>query len=368
MAIKDVILSEKSSDRIKRHCFFWAFWSFYFAMVRFLNPMAIIQTGRLPDFLKTLEESVLMLLPQTVLVYSLLYFVLPRYVFTGKYFKAAGWFLFFLFLTFTITAIFIIYLPSYKAIFFPRLKQVFAGEADFSRKIFLAYMASLQGALTGAAIAASFKMFKHYYLKNMRNQQLQKENVKAQLQLLTAQIHPHFLFNTLNNIYSKAQNESPGTAKMIMELSHILRYVMDEGKLALVPLENELQMIRDYVNLEKLRYDNKLDLHFSFPSQTKNLYISPLLLLPFVENCFKHGASRTLNHPWINLRIELHENILVMKLMNGKQPGLQEPQNRIGTGIENARQRLELLYKGKYDLQVSEDEEVFIVNLKIEIN
>jgi LytS/YehU family sensor histidine kinase len=105
--------------------------------------------------------------------------------------------------------------------------------------------------------------------------------MEAQLQILTAQVHPHFLFNTLNNIYSKAQTETPGSANMIMELSNILRYALDEGKHVLTPLENELQMIKDYINLERQRYDDNLDLYVSFPSKTENVYIAPLLLLPF---------------------------------------------------------------------------------------
>jgi LytS/YehU family sensor histidine kinase len=367
MSFKALILSEKRSDRIKRHLLFWAIWSFYFTMVRFLNPLVIIQTGHTANFFQVLLESILMLLPQTVLVYPLISFVLPRYIFTGRYIIGAVWFIVFLFLTFTLTALFIVYVPLYKTIFFPNIRQLFERESTFPRKIFLAYMASLQGAITGAALAASFKMFKHYYVKNVRNEQLQKENVEAQLQLLTAQVHPHFLFNTLNNIYSKAQTESPGSAKMILELSHILRFVMDEGKLGSIPLENELQMIRDYINLEKMRYDEKLDLHFSFPSNTGNIHIKPLLLLPFVENCFKHGTSQLLRNPWINLKMELKENILFVKIMNGKKDNIREHKGRAGTGIRNVKQRLELLYKDKHDLQISEDEDVFVVNLRIEL-
>jgi LytS/YehU family sensor histidine kinase len=130
-------------------------------------------------------------------------------------------------------------------------------------------------------MALGLKSAKYWYLKEQLNLQLQEENTQAQLQLLTAQVHPHFLFNTLNNIYSKAQLESPGSAKMIMELSHILRYVLDEGKHRLVLLENELQMIKDYINLERQRYDDKLDLYISFPSKTEMYTLPRLLLLPF---------------------------------------------------------------------------------------
>jgi sensor histidine kinase YesM len=116
-----------------------------------------------------------------------------------------------------------------------------------------------------------------------------------------------------------------------------------------------------------MRYDEKLDLHISLPANTENVYISPLLLLPFVENCFKHGASKMLHQPWINLKIDLQQLTLSMKLMNGKKISWDTHNNRQGTGIENVRRRLDLLYKNKYHLQIDEDEEVFVVNLTLEL-
>ncbi|HET6768853.1 MAG TPA: histidine kinase, partial [Chitinophagaceae bacterium] len=236
-----------------------------------------------------------------------------------------------------------------------------------SGNIFLALTICGKGTLVAAAGACSIRLVKYWHLKEKRNLELLKEKTEAQLELLRAQVHPHFLFNTLNNIYSKAQYESPGTAKMILELSHILRYVLDEGKRDLVPLENELQMLSDYINLEKMRYDDKLDLHLSLPSKAEGLYIAPLLLLPFIENCFKHGTSKMLNNPWINLRIELQGASLVMKVMNGKRPLKILSNGRKGTGIDNIEKRLELLYKDKYQLQINEEEEVFVVNLQLEL-
>src|SRR5678810_1081919 len=172
-----------------------------------------------------------------------------------------------------------------------------------------------------------------YYVKHMRNQQLLKDNMEAQLQLLRAQVHPHFLFNSLNNIYSQTQVESPKGSKMIMGLSDILRYILYEGQKPLVPLQQELLMIKEYINLEKIRYGNKLDVPVMIPYKTDDIYIAPLLLLPFVENCFKHGTSNMLENPWINLTVELKDTTLVMKLMNGKTPLNGNLQNKQGIGI-----------------------------------
>jgi LytS/YehU family sensor histidine kinase len=194
-----------------------------------------------------------------------------------------------------------------------------------------------------------------------------KENMEAQLQLLRAQVHPHFLFNSLNNIYSQTKLESPKGSKMIMGLSDILRYILYEGQKSLVPLKQELMMVTEYIGLEKIRYGNKLDVYVMTPDKTDDLYIAPLLLLPFVENCFKHGASNVLQSPWIHLTAEAKGTAFTMKLMNGTAPVKENGDNRTGIGIINVRQRLELLYKNKFDLQIREDEEVFVVDLKVEL-
>src|SRR5690606_25921134 len=155
------------------------------------------------------------------------------------------------------------------------------------------------------------------------------------------------------NIYSQAQEESPKSAKMIMELSQILRYILDDGKKSRVPFENELQSVVDYIKLEKIRYDDTLDLHYSYPKDVSDVTIAPLLLLPLVENCFKHGASKMINNPWINIKAELHKNKFSITLMNGKKDKISFDQNRKGTGLENVRRRLDLLYYNRYTLDIN---------------
>jgi len=308
-----------------------------------------------------------LLIPQLLLVYPLLYFVLPRYLLNKKYKTAVFWAAILVILSVILNLIMVHNIIDVLSILLP--KKYWERYIYPSRhyNIRMALVNITTGGFTTAAIAVGLKFIKDWYLKAQRNLQLQKENMEAQLQLLTAQVHPHFLFNTLNNIYSKAQTESPGSANMILELSNILRYVLDEGKHVLVPLENELQMIKDYTNLERRRYDDKLDLFVSLPSKIENIYIAPLLLLPFVENSFKHGTSKMLNNPWINLKIELKDTSLFMKLMNGKKQSTMELNGRYGTGIENVRKRLDLLYKDRHTLQINEDEEVFVINLTMEL-
>ena len=223
------------------------------------------------------------------------------------------------------------------------------------------------GGFSSTAFISGVRYIKQWYLKEQKNIQLQKENTEAQLQLLKAQVHPHFLFNTLSTIYTQTQAESPKGSKMIRALSDLLQYILMEGNKTSVPLDRELNLLKDYVNLEKIRYGNKLDLHYLVTGKTNDIYIAPLLLLPFVENCFKHGASNILQNPWISLTIEVNDTTFIMKVMNGKNNSQNFKPQKLGIGIMNVRQRLELLYKSKYDLQIREDGDAFVVDLKIEL-
>ena len=366
MSINTFIFSEKRSDRVKRHLLFWLVWGTYFAFLHAANPVLKPESSYFQNLPFTLTESILLLIPQMVITYLTLYLILPLYTKRSKIIAVI-----FLVLAWVMSSF--LTMVMLKEINPPILNWVLPGkylrhtqrppEVSFYMGIILAG----KGVFTSTAFALFLKFTKQWYLKEQRNIQLQKQNTEAQLQLLTAQVHPHFLFNTLNNIYSQAQNESPKSSKMIMGLSELLRYILYEGRKPLVPLDKELQMILEYINLEKIRYGNKLDLHYLVTDKTKDVYIAPLLLLPFVENCFKHGASNMLQNPWINLTIEIKDTTLVMKLMNGKSGYNDITSKKHGIGISNARQRLELLYKGKHELQIREEEDVFIVDLKIQL-
>ena len=362
-----LFFSNERKYRIQRHLLFWFAWGFWFGMVRELNPTSYKNTGHFANPIITMIETFFLVLPHAVLVYPMLYFILPRFIVTGKYIKASLWILLFLILAVCVGAILLVSIPWEKAVFILNFKLFQSATVDIWAIMNISYVSAMLGALTGAALAAGFKLFKYYYLKNHRIQQLMKENIAAQLQILRAQVHPHFLFNTLNNIFSQTQNESPKGSRMIVGLSDTLRYILYEGQKPLVPLKQELLMINEYINLEKIRYGNKLDVHVSMPGKVNDMYIAPLLLLPFVENCFKHGASHMLQNPWINLTIEMKNTTLVMKLINGKATVSGNDSGKSGIGISNVKQRLDLLYKDKYDLQLREDDEVFIVDLWIEL-
>ncbi len=308
-------------------------------------------------------DSFFFMIPHLFLTYSLIYYVVPKFVVKGRYVESGILVLFLFFLTACISA----FLGKY---ILPFLRfHLFSIRYDnYVNTAFLLFLlAGLRGGITIGGLAAAIKLMKYWYIKEQRNLQLEKENMESQLQLLKAQIHPHFLFNTLNNIYSYTQTTSPAAAKMVTGLSDLLRFILYEGAQPLVPLNKELKMIEDYINLEKIRYGNKLELHLDLPAQTNDLLIAPLLLLPLVENCFKHGTSNVLEQPWIHLQVSIKNNQLHMKLLNGKINNAATISNVAGIGIKNVQQRLSLLYPGKHELTITCEEEVFIVNLKLEL-
>jgi sensor histidine kinase YesM len=363
----NLIFSNEWKYRIRRHILFWLCFWVYFAVTHAANPFGGKEIAYFNNPIYTLSESVLFMIGQMPLVYIMLYFILPALLLKKKYVLG----IFAIVLLWFFGGVMTFYLfrevyPKVISMFFP-VHLIPNEQRPPSVSFFQTVIFMNKGVFTVTAGAFVIKFAKFWYLKEQRNLQLQKENTAAQMQLLTAQIHPHFLFNTLNNIFSQTQTESPRGSKMIMGLSDMLRYILYEGQKPLVLLKQELLMTTEYINLEKIRYGNKLDVHVLTPDRADNIYIAPLLLLPFVENCFKHGASNMLQNPWINLTIELKDTTLVMKLMNGKTPSNENIERKQGIGISNVSQRLNLLYKDKYDLQIREDEEVFVVDLRVEL-
>ncbi len=357
------IFSDERKYRLRRHLAFWVFWWLFFAILYSYT----IKVTLLPDFQRipfAMVDSLFFMASHIFLAYSLMYFVIPKFILRGRYAAAGCLVLFLFFVTACISGLIGVYvLPPVRHYLF------LVSDFDFPHYSFLmALLGGLRGAITIGGLAAAIKLMKYWYVKEQRNLRLQKENAEAGLQLLKAQVHPHFLFNTLNNIYSYTQNTSPVASKMITGLSDMLRYILYEGNRPLTPLHKELRMIEDYISLEKIRYGNRLELHVDLPENTKDLFIAPLVLLPLVENCFKHGTSNMVEQPWINLEITLQGKQMQMKLLNGKANRPGEKQPSAGIGLKNVQSRLSLLYPGKHELAITNEEEMFIVNLKLELD
>lgn len=214
--------------------------------------------------------------------------------------------------------------------------------------------------------AVAIKLLKYWYTNQKAQQILIQEKLAGELKFLKTQIHPHFLFNTLNNLYAltlKKSDKAPGT---VLKLSELINYMLYECKSDDVVLSKEIKFIRNYVDIEKMRYGDKLDVDIRVSGEVGDRKIAPLIILPFVENCFKHGASEDLQQSWVKITIDSHADHIVIKVENskasdnGKQPIRDE-----GIGIQNVKRRLDLLYPGKYELKIMNGEETFLIILSI---
>ena len=214
-----------------------------------------------------------------------------------------------------------------------------------------------------------FGILRHIY--NYRKlrldaQQLKIEKQEAELNYLKSQTNPHFLFNTLNNIYSLSRDKSNLAPESILRLSKILRYMLYEAGGEYIAIEQELKIISDFISLEKLRYDESLLINFNYDIEDMKQAIPPLLLIPLVENAFKHGAAETRSMPFVDIHLSIKNRLLgffVKNSVDGQPVGEGVREN---IGLSNLRRQLELLYRD-YDLSIQQAESVFTAVLKINL-
>lgn len=221
------------------------------------------------------------------------------------------------------------------------------------------------GPLAICTIFLAIKMFKSWYQKQQEKLMLIKANADAEMQLLKAQIHPHFLFNTLNNIYSFTLTKSPQASVVVRHLNDTLSYMINECSAEYVPLEKEIKLLLDYISLEQVRYGNSLHIQTEIIGDIEGKKISPLLLIPFLENSFKHGASKMLEHPWIKLWIEVKSTELDFSLSNSMPSSNDDCNQKKGIGLKNVKKRLALLYPQTHSLSIESSPGIFIVKMKV---
>jgi two-component system LytT family sensor kinase len=208
-------------------------------------------------------------------------------------------------------------------------------------------------------------IYNHIKLKQAA-QQLRIEKQEAELNYLKSQTNPHFLFNTLNNIYSLARDKSDLAPESIMRLSKILRFMLYETGGEFIAIEQELKIISDYIALEKLRYDESLHINFNYDVENMKQAIPPLLLVPLVENAFKHGASETRGRPFVDIHLSVKDRQLALYVKNSSEQLDQDEKVRENIGLSNLKRQLELLYTD-YDLSVQQGESEFTAALKINL-
>ncbi|MFT3793896.1 sensor histidine kinase [Flavobacterium sp.] len=216
-----------------------------------------------------------------------------------------------------------------------------------------------------AGVALALKMHSNNNRLIQREKALMQEKLETELNFLKAQINPHFLFNTLNSIYALALQKSDDTSGVVVKLSKLLRFVLYEAQARKITIGREIQFLNDYIELEKIRYDKRLEVQFDYKADPPDAQIVPLILIPLVENAFKHGASETTSQAFIRIELELEQNRLVFKVDNSFEYETEEkPQ---GIGLKNLRRQLEILYPD-FDLQTEITGRTFKAKLLLDLN
>lgn len=220
------------------------------------------------------------------------------------------------------------------------------------------------GAIIGSA--CTIKVVRILLAAKDKEKNLVKEKLGTELKFLKNQTNPHFLMNTLNNIYALARKKSEETSEVVMKLSELLRFMLYESSEKRIKLSDEVKVLDDYLELETMRYNQRLAISFSKDIDNCNYQITPLLLLPFVENAFKHGISETRFESYIKMNLVVKEDVLNFSIKNNKEPRTYtNGSNNIG--LTNVKRQLELMY-ADHDLTVLNEPESFTVNLTIKLN
>jgi sensor histidine kinase YesM len=350
----DLIFSNRGSSRFTRHFLFWlTVFLYHFVRISFIYPSHNFSGNFLSILLGALLWGTFC---NMFVSYTIVYFLIPRFYSQRKY------------VYFIIGIVVVFFLATFINYTSTLANQPMATAIWASQKMPSFPKASIIRTLGNppliCGLLLSLRTIKTWYLKQKENDVLIRENTQAELQILKTQIHPHFLFNTLNNIYSFTLTQSPQAEQLMEKLTATLHYMITDCNVSLVRLENEIKMICDYVDLEKVRYGNRLQMHMQIEGDYDNKLVTPLLLIPLVENCFKHGTSKMLDAPWIKMNITVDGDNLLFELSNSKPSQIFVNGNK-GIGLSNVQKRLELLYPKKHFLNLECTEDSFSVKMKL---
>lgn len=321
--------------------------------VLFVLVHALIFTRFLP-FEVSLLRSLANVIPMALIFYINLTFV-NQYLEQKRY-TLYGLFITLLFLLFT-------YLRTKINMQFPEMQREILTADTWNGWAIGATLTNL----SVLVLSIFYQILYNRYRNEQRNLAIINEQKEAQLQFLRAQINPHFLFNTLNNIYALAVTKSDKTAEMVLKLSNLLRYVIYEGKAEQVELQQEVKHIQQFIELFQMRSEQPLNIQFQVTGETKGIQIEPMILIPIVENCFKHCDFDTNEQAFVKIHLQIKDKMLHFQTINSKNDTDLQKDKVGGVGLENIHKRLELKYKEKYQLAVIGEKNRFEVDLELEI-
>jgi two-component system LytT family sensor kinase len=335
-------------NRILQHVLFWVFHLVFYAIL----------WGSFEDnYQQTFLEESIYLPVKIAFTYFTLYYLLPAFLLPGRYASFFLWLIVSSFVAGTVQR-YIAFNIDYPIYYPEALRDPFFYLPKIIKMFVSIYPVTF--------FAVAIKLLKYWYANQHAQQVLTQEKLRAELNFLKTQIHPHFLFNTLNNLYALTLKKSDRAPETVLKLSELINYMLYECVSDEVQLTKEIKFIRNYIDIEKMRYGDKLDIDLRVSGEVNERKIAPLILLPFVENCFKHGASEELQQSWVKITIDLQPRITIVKVENNKSSENGHSKKE-GIGIQNVKRRLDLLYPSQHELKIISGEETFLVILTIQV-
>lgn len=363
---KEFVFSNQPHQRLARHGLFWLAWTIFFAITySFLPAGYLLRQGVAwpVAFLKGIAlaavDAVLFMPSHILFTYSIIYWLMPRFLFKGRY----GWAVAALMGIVIVTAV----LSATLSVFIVDPVRLAMGAPVVRNSFVAAMMAGLRGGITIGGFAAAIKLVKVWYLKQEAYQQIEREKLQTELQLLKNQIHPHFLFNTLNNLYALTLHKSDHSPAVVLKLSELLSYMLYDCNASEVLLRKEIEFMQNYIGLEQLRYGDRLDMSVTISGDYEQKLIAPLLLVPFLENAFKHGTSEQLEQAWMHVDLSVQDTTLKFKVINSREASPPDVPDVGGIGLQNVKKRLQLLYANRHELRLVAEDETFMVTLTLEL-
>jgi sensor histidine kinase YesM len=338
---------EKTPITGKRILLHILFWIWLYSLDVFIFGVGY---DDVPSFMKM---ALLEMPGQLILAYAIVYWILPLHFKRMRYAETIGLIFIVFFLVGLLGQKLFIDTGSYKT-FVP-----FWSVPKIFLRAFYCFLKAL--------IFITLKLTRMWYQNQKVMVELEKHRVESELKMLKDQVNPHFMFNTLNNLYGLIGKNPLQAQESVMGLSGILHYMLYDSNQPRVPLQREIKCIEDYIELEKLRYPGNLSISINIQDSVRSLSIVPLSLFPFVENSFKHGASELIRDAWINVDFSVYKNDFIFKIENSKGHHINKS-DRNGIGLTNVKRRLELLYRNDHKLQIIDGEERFLVVLKIALS
>lgn len=341
------------------HIPFWVAYHLTWWTVSVGSPVSVFShLGGSPYIFKTFFYIVF----QALAVYFNLYFLIPKLLENGKYALYLGAFIV------TTVGVAALIVPGYfmSAERWNTSTESLYGSAANSFWYFFRHL-TLPSTFAAMTLGMSVKLAKSWLQARQREQTLKEEKLETELKFLRSQLNPHFLFNTINTIFVLIHKNQEEASSSLLKFSDLLRYQLYECHEPFIPLEKEIAYMQNFIALERLRYEKELALTVELPEMIGgDLRIAPFILLPFVENAFKHVPTGKKSKSFITIHLTLVEDKLSFRVGNSYENKALE-KNRRGIGLANVQRRLELIYLQEYALQVDKTEEEFNVQLTIRL-